>query len=275
MDILLLLKAAILGVVEGLTEFLPISSTGHLILAGDLLNFWTKEKRDVFEVVIQLGAILAVCYEYRERLLAALGGLTTQPNAQRFTFNVLLAFLPAAVIGFFAIKAIKAYLFNLLVVASAFIIGGLIILWVERRQHTVRVRSIEEMNWRDALKVGFAQCLAMIPGTSRSGATIIGGLFFGLERKVATEFSFFLAIPTMFAATVYDAFKHRHEFMASDLPVFAVGFVVSFIIALFVIRALIRYISQHDFTAFAWYRIVFGIIVLATAYSGMVSWSNS
>ena len=275
MDILLLLKAAILGIVEGLTEFLPISSTGHLILAGDLLNFWTKEKRDVFEVVIQLGAILAVCYEYRERLLAALGGLTTQPNAQRFTFNVLLAFLPAAVIGFFAIKAIKAYLFNPLVVASAFIIGGFIILWVERRQHTVRVRSIEEMDWRDALKVGFAQCLAMIPGTSRSGATIIGGLFFGLERKVATEFSFFLAIPTMFAATVYDAFKHRHEFMASDLPVFAVGFVVSFIIALFVIRALIRYISQHDFTAFAWYRIVFGIIVLVTAYTGMVSWSNS
>ena len=275
MDILLLLKAAILGIVEGLTEFLPISSTGHLILAGDLINFWTKEKRDVFEVVIQLGAILAVCYEYRERLLAALGGLTTQPNAQRFTFNVLLAFLPAAVIGFFAIKAIKAYLFNPLVVASAFIIGGLIILWVERRPHTVRVRSMEEMDWRDALKVGFAQCLAMIPGTSRSGATIIGGLYFGLERKVATEFSFFLAIPTMFAATVYDAFKYRHEFMAGDFPVFAVGFVVSFIIALFVIRALIRYISQHDFTAFAWYRIVFGIIVLATAYSGMVSWSNS
>jgi undecaprenyl-diphosphatase len=270
---LLLFKALIMGIVEGVTEFLPVSSTGHLIVAGDLINFWTKDKRDVFEVVIQLGAILSVCYEYRERLLSVLRGLTSRPDAQRFTFNVALAFLPAAVIGFIAYKAIKAYLFNPLTVASAFIIGGFIILWVERRQHTVRVHSVDEMDWRDALKVGFAQCLAMIPGTSRSASTIIGGLFFGLERKAATEFSFFLAIPTMFAATVYDAIKHRHDFVAADFPVFAVGFVVSFVAALFVIRALIRYISQHDFSAFAWYRIAFGIVILLTAWAGLVHWS--
>jgi undecaprenyl-diphosphatase len=273
-DLLLLFKALIMGIVEGVTEFLPISSTGHLILTGDLINFWSKEKRDVFEVTIQLGAILAVCYEYRERLFAVAKGLGSEASAQRFTVNVMVAFLPAAVIGFFAIKTIKAYLFNPLTVATAFVVGGFIILWVERRQHKVRVNSIDEMDWRDALKIGFAQCLAMIPGTSRSGATIIGGLFFGLERKVATEFSFFLAIPTMFAATFYDVFKHRHDFVAADFPVFAVGFVVSFLAALFVIRALIRYVSQHDFTVFAWYRIAFGLLIMATAFTGIVDWSH-
>lgn len=273
MDFMLLFKALIMGLVEGVTEFLPISSTGHLIITGELINFWTKEKRDVFEVAIQFGAILAVCYEYRERIFSVLRGLTTQASAQRFAINVAVAFLPAAVIGFFAISAIKAYLFNPVSVALAFIVGAFIILWLEKRQHEVRVNSIDDIHWSDALKIGFAQCLAMIPGTSRSGATIMGGIYFGLERKVATEFSFFLAIPTMFAATFYDVFKHRHEFVLPDMPVFAVGFVVSFVSALFVIRGLIRYISRHDFTVFAWYRIAFGIVILFTAWAGLVHWS--
>lgn len=274
MDALLLFKALIMGLVEGVTEFLPVSSTGHLIVTGDLINFWIKDKRDVFEIVIQLGAILAVCYEYRERFLTVLRDLPSGRRAQRFAVNICLAFLPAAVIGVLTIKAIKAHLFNPVSVALAFIIGAFLILWAEKRKHTIRVRSVDDMDWRDALKVGFAQCLALIPGTSRSGATIIGGLFFGLERKVATEFSFFLAVPTMFAATFYDVFKHRHEFVAADFPVFAAGFVVAFISALLVIRALIRYVSSHDFTAFAWYRIAFGIVILATAWSGLVSWAG-
>lgn len=273
MELVLLFKAVIMGLVEGITEFLPISSTGHLIVTGDLINFWTKEKRDVFEVMIQLGAILAVLWHYRERVVTVVRGLGSEPKQQRFAINVIVAFLPAAVIGFVAIKAIKAYLFNPVSVAAAFIIGAFIILWVEKRQHVVRVKSIDDMTWKDALKVGFAQCFAMIPGTSRSGATIIGSIWMGFDRQVATEFSFFLAIPTMFAATFYDMFKHRHEFVASDLPVFAVGFVVSFISALFVIRALLHYIAHHDFTAFAWYRIAFGLVILGTWYAGLVSWA--
>lgn len=274
MDFMLLFQALIMGLVEGVTEFLPVSSTGHLIITADLINFWTKEKRDVFEVAIQLGAILAVCYQYRERLLAVAQGLFTQVSAQRFAVNLLVAFLPAAITGFLFINAIKFYLFNPVAVAVALIVGGVLILWAEKRQHVVRVEAVDDMDWRDALKVGLAQCLALIPGTSRSGATIIGGLLFGLSRKAAAEFSFFLAIPTMFAATFYDVIKHRDDFVAADLPVFAVGFVVAFISALLVIRALIRFISHHDFTVFAWYRIAFGAFILLSAATGWLNWTH-
>ena len=274
MDSLLLLKALILGLVEGLTEFLPISSTGHLIIAGQLLDFH-DEKAKVFDIAIQLAAILAVVWVYRARLAqVAVGMVRGEAGSRRFLGNLLVAFLPSAVLGFLFVKQIKANLFNPMVVATAFIVGGLLILWAERRQHTVRVAQIEDMTWSDALKVGFAQVLAMIPGTSRSGATIIGGLFFGLSRKTATEFSFFLAIPTMFAATLYDVFKHRELFSLADLPLFAVGGVASFVSALICVRWLLRYVSQHDFTPFAWYRIVFGIIVLATAQLGWVDWTG-
>jgi len=273
MDIVLLIKAAILGIVEGLTEFLPISSTGHLILIGDLLNF-NDERGKVFEIVIQFAAILAVCWEYRAKILSVVSGLAQkQKTAQRFMLNLMVAFMPAAVLGLMFAKAIKAHLFSPIPVASAFIIGGLFILWAEKRTHSVRIESADDMNWKDALKVGCAQALALIPGTSRSGATIIGGLFFGLSRKASTEFSFFLAIPTLSAATVYEVVKYRDLFHAADLGMFAVGGIASFISAFMCVRWLLRYISGHDFTVFAWYRIAFGLIVLGTAYSGTVSWS--
>lgn len=272
MDIVLLLKAFILGIVEGITEFLPISSTGHLILVGDLLGF-NDDKGKLFEIAIQLAAILAVCWEYRARIAHVVVGLPSQPAARRFVANLLIAFLPAALMGLLFIKAIKAHLFAPVPVASAFIIGGLVILWAERRQHTIRIQEVEEMHWSDALKVGLAQCFALIPGTSRSGSTIIGGLLFGLSRKAATEFSFFLAIPTMFAATFYDVYKHRELIHVGDLGMFAVGGVASFVSAFFAVRGLLRYISRHDFTLFAWYRIAFGIVVLVTAWTGAVNWS--
>ncbi len=275
MDIILLLKAAILGIVEGLTEFLPVSSTGHLILVGDLLNF-NDERGKVFEIVIQFAAILAVCWEYRAKLVTVTTGLLQkQETAQRFTFNLFVAFLPLAILGLLFGKAIKAHLFSPVPVALAFIIGGLIILWAEKRQHTERIGSVDDMHWKDALKMGLAQALALIPGTSRSGATIIGGLFFGLSRKAATEFSFFLAIPTLTMATLYEVVKYRHDFHADDLGIFLVGSIASFIFAFIAVRALLRYISHHDFTVFAWYRIAFGLIVLATAYGGTVSWTAS
>jgi undecaprenyl-diphosphatase len=275
MDIILLLKAAILGVVEGLTEFLPISSTGHLILVGDLLDF-NDDRGKVFEIVIQFAAILAVCWEYRTKLISVSSGLVQkQEAAQRFVMNLLVAFLPLAILGLLFGKVIKAHLFAPVPVALAFIIGGLIILWAEKRQHTERIQSVEDMHWKDALKMGLAQALALIPGTSRSGATIIGGLFFGLSRKAATEFSFFLAIPTITAATFYEVVKYRHDFHADDLGIFLAGSITSFISAFIAVRALLRYISRHDFSVFAWYRIAFGLIVLATAYSGTVSWSTA
>jgi len=274
MDTLLLLKAAILGIVEGLTEFLPISSTGHLILAGDLLNF-NDEKGKVFEIVIQFAAILAVCWEYRTKIFSVVGNLPREQAAQRFTFNLLVAFMPAAVLGLLFASKIKQYLFAPVPVASAFIVGGLFILWAEKRDHKISVESVDNMGWKDALKVGMAQSLALIPGTSRSGATIIGGLFFGLSRKAATEFSFFLAIPTLFAATVYEVVKYRHLFHAGDTGMFVVGSIASFISAFLCVRWLLRYISRHDFTLFAWYRIAFGLIVLGTDYAGLVSWSAS
>ena len=274
MDFVLLLQALVMGVIEGLTEFLPVSSTGHLIVTADLMNFWTPDKRVVFEIAIQLGAILAVCFDYREKLArVTVGVLKREPDAVRFTVNVLVAFLPAAVIGFFAIGIIKDYLFTPLVVATALVLGGILILYAERREHVIRAESLDDLRWQDALKVGFAQCLAMIPGTSRSGATIIGGLFFGLSRKTAAEFSFFLAIPTMIGATVYSVYKHRTEFVLADFPVFAVGFVSAFLVAAWVVKALVRYVSNHDFTIFAWYRIVFGGLILLTSFTGLVDWS--
>lgn len=275
MDIILLIKAAILGVVEGLTEFLPISSTGHLILVGDLLNF-NDERGKVFEIVIQFAAILAVCWEYRAKLTAVTNGLVQkQEVAQRFIFNLFIAFLPLAILGLAFGKAIKAHLFAPIPVSMAFIIGGLIILWAEKRNHVTTIENVDEMHWKDALKMGFAQALALIPGTSRSGSTIIGGLFFGLSRKAATEFSFFLAIPTLTMATLYEVVKYRHDFHSGDLGIFLVGSITSFISAFIAVRALLRYISRHDFTVFAWYRIAFGLIVLATYYTDTVSWSNS
>jgi undecaprenyl-diphosphatase len=271
MDLHTLLFALILGIVEGLTEFLPVSSTGHLILVGQLLGF-NDDKGKVFEIAIQFAAILAVVWEYRARLGHALVNATSEPASQRLATNLIVAFLPAAVLGFLFLKEIKTYLFNPIVVASALIIGGVLILWAEHRQHIVRAETVDDMTWRDALKVGFAQAVAMIPGTSRSGATIIGGLFFGLSRKAAAEFSFFLAIPTMFAATLYDVYKHWHLFSVNDVGLFAVGGATSFLSALLAVRGLIRFISRHDFTVFAWYRIVFGLLVLLTAYMGWVDW---
>ncbi len=272
MDTFLLFKAAILGIVEGVTEFLPVSSTGHLILAGDLLDF-NDEKGKVFEIVIQFAAILAVCWEYRTKILSVVCGLSRERAAQRFVTNLFIAFLPAAILGLLFAKAIKAHLFAPVPVALAFIVGGLFILWAEKRNHKITVESVDDMGWKDALKVGCAQSLALIPGTSRSGATIIGGLFFGLSRKAATEFSFFLAIPTLFAATVYEVVNYRNLFHAEDIGMFLAGSITSFVSAFLCVRWLLRYISHHDFTAFAWYRIVFGLVVLGTAYSGMVNWS--
>ena len=270
------LVALILGIVEGLTEFLPVSSTGHLILAGSLLGY-TGERAKVFEIVIQAGAILAVCWEYRARLVGAVAGLGSDPVAQRFVINLAIAFLPAAVLGLLFAKAIKRYLFAPVPVALAFIVGAFIILWVERRQRnaasTVRVDSVDAMRWPDALKVGFAQAFALIPGTSRSGATIIGGMLVGLSRPAATEFSFFLAIPTLFAACIYDFVKNRALLSGSDLQAFALGFVAAFVSAFLCVRWLIRYVSRHDFVPFAWYRIAFGLLVLVTAWSGAVDWS--
>ena len=273
MDLNLLFKALTLGIVEGLTEFLPVSSTGHLILVGDLLDF-NDERAMVFTIAIQLGAILAVCWEYRSKIIEVIRGVGSNPAANRFVINLLIAFLPAAIMGLLFIKTIKYYLFHPVPVALALIIGGFLILWAERRTHVIEVEQVDDMDWKHALKVGLAQCLALIPGTSRSGATIIGGLFFGLSRKAATEFSFFLAIPIMFAATFYDVYKHREFLEWDDLGMFAVGFVAAFISALLAVRGLLRFISNHDFTIFAWYRIVFGMVILVTAYTGAIGWSE-
>jgi undecaprenyl-diphosphatase len=274
MDGLLWVKALIMGIVEGLTEFLPISSTGHLILAGDLLKFLEKDQRDLFEIVIQLGAILAVVWEYRHKILRVLGNLGNDPQARGLLMNVLIAFVPAAVLGVLLGDAIKARLFAPIPVAIAFIAGALVILWAERRTHVVRVHDVDAMSRTDAFKVGLAQCLALVPGTSRAGASIVGGLLFGLSRQAATEFSFFLAIPTLGAASLYDLYKHRELLDAHLTGLLIAGFVMSFLSALVAVRALLRYISHHDFTIFAWYRIAFGAIVLLTAYFGVVQWSR-
>ena len=272
-----------MGVVEGLTEFLPISSTGHLILAASLLQF-TGEKIKVFEIAIQTGAMFAVVWEYRQRLARTVSGITHDPVAQRFARNVLVAFIPAVVLGLLFGDLVKQHLFHPVPVATAFIVGGFIILWVERRHkrqfgerdleggRRARVESVDDMSAADALKVGLIQCLALIPGTSRSGATIIGGMVLGFSRKSATEFSFFLGIPTLMGAGAYSVLKNRHLLAWSDVPMFAVGLVFAFFSALLCIRWLIRYVSSHDFTVFAWYRIVFGALVLITAWGGWVEW---
>jgi undecaprenyl-diphosphatase len=277
MDFTLALKALIMGLVEGFTEFLPISSTGHLILAGSLLDF-TGDKIKVFEIVIQAGAMLAVCWEYRQRIGSVLSGLLTDAKSQKFVLNLVIAFLPAAALGLLLGKVIKASLFKPVPVALAFIIGGFVILWVERRNRinpvAVRIISVDEMSAFDAFKVGCAQAFALVPGTSRSGATIIGGMLFGLSRKAATEFSFFLAIPTLLGATVYSIYKERALLSLADIPLFGVGTVAAFVSAFLCVRWLLRYISTHDFTAFAWYRIAFGLVVLATSYGGFVTWTE-
>jgi undecaprenyl-diphosphatase len=273
MDPILLLHALILGIVEGLTEFLPVSSTGHLILAGHLLHF-NDERGKLFEIVIQSGAILAVCWEYRVRIAGVLTGLTRDPVAQRLVRNLAIAFVPLAALGLLFKKAIDAHLFQPLPVAAAFIVGALVILWAEKRKHHVRINSVDELTALDALKLGLAQAFALIPGTSRSGATIIGGLLFGLSRKAATEFSFFLAIPTLLAATGYLLYKERALLSADDLGMWSVGFIAAFISAFLCVRWLLRYISTHDFTIFAWYRIAFGLIVILTWQFGLVDWTQ-
>jgi undecaprenyl-diphosphatase len=284
-DLIILLKAAILGIVEGLTEFLPISSTGHLIVAAAALGFDGRNAA-TFEVAIQTGAMFAVMWEYRQRVAGTLYGITSQPVARRFALNVAIAFAPAVVLGLAFGKAIKTHLFHPVPVAAAFVVGALVILWAESRHQRrygardlegrrhARVESVDDMTPLDALKVGLAQCLALIPGTSRSGATIIGGMLFGLSRKAATEFSFYLAIPTLIGAGAYSLWKQREFLSAADTPVFAVGLVLSFVSALLCIRWLIRYISTHDFRIFAWYRIAFGAVILATAWSGLVDWTH-
>jgi undecaprenyl-diphosphatase len=274
MDMLLLVKAAIMGIVEGLTEFLPISSTGHLILAGSLLDF-TSEKAKVFDIAIQTGAIFAVILFYWRRLVDTAAALGDSSRARRFVLNVLIAFLPAVVIGLLVGKAVKAHLFTPTVVATSFIAGALVILWAERRpKSTVRVFTVDDMSPLDALKVGLLQCLALVPGVSRSGSTIIGGMLVGLSRNAATEFSFFLAIPTLIGAGAYSLFKERHLLSATDAPLFAVGLIFSFLSAWVCVRWLLRYVATHDFVPFAWYRIAFGVAVLVTAHFGWVSWAD-
>ena len=276
MDWLYLIQAAVLGIVEGMTEFLPVSSTGHLIVASDLLKFSESAGADTFVVAIQAGAILAVCWYYRRRIAAVLSGLFSDEVQQRLAINTITGFLPAAVIGVLAADFLKRYLFNALTVAAALVLGGIIILWVEGRHERLgikpRVREMDDMTWRDALLVGIAQCAAMIPGTSRSGATIIGGLCFGLSRKAATEFSFFLSIPTIFGATVYDLWKSRDLLVLDNLPGLAVGTLVSFVSALAGVHWLIRFVAGHDFRMFGWYRIAFGGVILLTWATGLVTW---
>ncbi len=278
MDWIYLMQTVVLGIVEGLTEFLPISSTGHLIIASDLVDFAQSPGADTFVIAIQAGAILAVCWFYRQRIFRILRGLFTEPLEQRLAVNTIVGFLPAAVIGVMVAGTIKAYLFNPITVAAALVVGGVLILWIEnyqvKKQIKPRVLTMDDMTWKDALMVGFMQCLAMIPGTSRSGATIIGGLVLGLSRKAATEFSFFLSIPTIFGATVYDLYKSRDALAAANLDGLLVGTVVSFLSALFVVRWLLRYVSTNDFKAFGWYRIVFGLLILGLGATGAVEWRD-
>jgi undecaprenyl-diphosphatase len=272
-DPILLLKAAILGVVEGLTEFLPVSSTGHLILAATLLDF-NDARGKLFEIVIQSGAILAVVWEFRARIGSVLANATSDRKARQLLLNVAIAFVPLAVLGLLFGKVLKAGLFNAPTVAAAFIVGGLVILWVERRSYAVRVHDVDDMTALDALKVGLAQALALIPGTSRSGATIIGGMLFGLSRQVATEFTFYLAIPTLGIATLYSLYKERDLLVVDDIGIWVVGMVAAFVSAFACVRWLLRYVATHTFVPFAWYRIAFGVLVLLTAWSGLIDWSG-
>ncbi|MDE1167894.1 MAG: undecaprenyl-diphosphate phosphatase [Pseudomonas sp.] len=266
-------QAVLLGVVEGLTEFLPISSTGHQIIVADLLNF-SGERAMAFNIIIQLGAILAVVWEFRRKVLEVITGLPSQARSRRFAANLLVGFLPAVVLGVLFADAIHEYLFNPITVAVALVVGGIIMLWAEQRVHVVRVEEVDGMGWKDALKVGCCQCLAMIPGTSRSGSTIIGGLLFGLSRTAATQFSFFLAMPTMVGAAVYSGYKYRHLFEAADVPIFAIGLVTAFIFAMIAVKALLAFIASHSYAVFAWYRIAFGLLILASWWLNWVDWTQ-
>jgi undecaprenyl-diphosphatase len=273
-DIVLLAKAAVMGIVEGLTEFLPISSTGHLILAGSLLGF-DDAKAKVFDIAIQTGAIFAVILVYWQKIQSTVAALPRQPKARRLALNILIGFLPAVVLGLLFGKVIKEHLFTPVVVATTFIVGGFIILWAEKRPPgSVRIEHVDDMTPWDALKVGLVQCFAMVPGTSRSGSTIIGGMLLGLSRQAATDFSFFLAIPTLIGAGVYSLYKERALLSTADIPLFAVGLVFSFLSAWLCVRWLLKYISTHNFVPFAYYRIVFGLVVLATAWTGVVVWAD-
>ena len=274
MDLWIAFQALILGVVEGITEFLPVSSTGHQIIVADLIGFG-GERALAFNIIIQLGAILAVVWEYRRKIIDIVVGLPKEQQAQKFTVNLLVAFMPAVVLGVAFADLIHEYLFNPITVATALVIGGVVMLWAEKRQHRIQAETVDDMRWTHALKVGFAQCLALVPGTSRSGATIIGGLLFGLSRKAATEFSFFLAMPTMVGAAVYSGYKYRELFQPGDFMVFAIGFVTSYIFAMLAVRALLKFIGNHSYAAFAWYRIAFGIIILATWQFGVIDWSTA
>ncbi|MCL4124037.1 UNVERIFIED_CONTAM: hypothetical protein GTU68_066249 [Idotea baltica] len=263
-DFFVAVQALVLGLIEGLTEFLPISSTGHQIIAADLLGF-TGERAMAFNIIIQLGAILAVVWAFKNKIYHTI----------RFTLNLIVAFLPAVVLGVCFADIIHAYLFNPITVATALVIGGFIMLWSEKRIHAAHIETIDQMTWRDALKVGFAQCVAMIPGTSRSGATIVGGLWFGLSRQAATEFSFFLAIPTMLGAAVYSGYKYRDVFQMQDIPVFVLGFITAFIVAMLSVNFLLRFIAKHSYAVFAWYRIAFGLIILCSWQFHWIDWSTA
>ncbi|MCO6505280.1 MAG: undecaprenyl-diphosphate phosphatase [Snodgrassella sp.] len=272
MEIILFIKALILGVVEGLTEFLPVSSTGHLIVASNLLKFETTG--EVFDITIQLGAILAIIFEYKNRFVHIISHIGKEPATNRFVLNLAIAFIPAAVVGLIFSNQIKHYLFNPISVATALVIGGFLILWIEKRQSRIKpkIKTVEQMRPVDALIVGMAQILALIPGTSRSGSTIMGGMLWGIERKTATEFSFFLAVPVMIAATGYDMLKHINEFTRNDLLLIAFGFVAAFISALIAVKALLRFVSHKNYIPFAWYRIIFGAIIILTWLTGWVKW---
>lgn len=274
MDYWSLIQALVLGIVEGLTEFLPVSSTGHQIIVADLMGFGGNRAM-AFNIIIQLGAILALVWEYRQKIGRVVWDLPRQASAQRFSANILIAFIPAVVLGLLFSDLIHHYLFNPITVATALVVGGLVMLWAERRNHRIHTESVDDMRWTLALKVGLIQCLALIPGTSRSGSTIIGGLLCGLSRQAATEFSFFLAMPTMLGAAVYSGYKYRDLFQVSDIPVFAVGLIASFVFAMLAVRALLRFISKHSYAAFAWYRIGFGLLILGTWQLGLIDWSTA
>jgi undecaprenyl-diphosphatase len=268
------LQALILGIVEGLSEFLPISSTGHLIIVGDLLAF-NGPRATAFKIIIQLGAILAVMWEFRQRISKVLVGLAHDQQAQGFTLNLLVAFIPAVILGLVFADLIEHWLFNPITVSVALMIGGAVMLWAEKREHRIVAESVDDLDWKLALKVGFAQCLALIPGTSRSASTIIGGLLLGLSRQAATEFSFFLAMPTMVAATAYSLYKYRHILHWQDLPILAIGFTSTFLVAMLTVRALLAFIANHSYALFAWYRIAFGLLILMTWQLGLIDWSSA
>ncbi|HGH0150922.1 TPA: undecaprenyl-diphosphate phosphatase [Neisseria polysaccharea] len=272
MDFLIVLKALMMGLVEGFTEFLPISSTGHLIVFGNLIDFHSNHK--VFEITIQLGAVLAVVFEYRQRFSNVLHGVGKDRKANRFVLNLAIAFIPAAVMGLLFGKQIKEYLFNPLSVAVMLVLGGFFILWVEKRQSRAdpKIVDVDALRPIDALMIGVAQVFALVPGTSRSGSTIMGGMLWGIERKTATEFSFFLAVPMMVAATAYDVLKHYRFFTLYDVGLILIGFIAAFVSGLVAVKALLRFVSKKNYIPFAYYRIVFGIAIIILWLSGWISW---